>query len=164
MNEGGFPGAGNSGEAAEQAERDGDVELAEVVSRGTADFQLRLARLTAGLRDGDGAGAGKPGESSSRNCGLRIADCGFGRTLLWNLALGTWDFNRPLIDDFTAVLAGSGAEVDEVVGGAHDGFLVFDDDERVSLVAQAVHDADEAMDVARVEADGWFIEDKQGSC
>ena len=32
---------------------------------------------------------------------------------------------------------------------------------RVALVAESVHDADEAVDVARVEADGGFVEHEQ---
>ena len=45
----------------------------------------------------------------------------------------------------------------------HDGLFVFDDDEGVALVAEAVHDADEALDVAGVEADGGFVEHEQGA-
>ena len=66
-------------------------------------------------------------------------------------------------DDLAAVLAGTGAEVNEVIGGLHDGLLVLDDDEGVAFVAQAVHDADEAFDVAGVEADGGFVEHKEGA-
>ena len=51
----------------------------------------------------------------------------------------------------------------EVVGGAHDGFLVFDDDEGVALVAKSVHDTDEPVDVAGVETDGRFVEDEKGA-
>jgi hypothetical protein len=50
-----------------------------------------------------------------------------------------------------------------VVGGEHDGLLVLDDDKGVALVAEAVHDADEAVDVARVEADGGLVEDEEGA-
>src|SRR5690606_5675102 len=60
-----------------------------------------------------------------------------------------------------AVFAGGGAEVDEVVGGAHDGLLVLDHDQRITLVAEVVHDANEALDVAGVEADGRLIENEQ---
>ncbi len=67
-------------------------------------------------------------------------------------------------DDGAAVLAGTGADVDEVVGSLHDGLLVLDNDERVSFVAEAVHDADEAVDVAWVEADCWLVEDEERSC
>ena len=49
-----------------------------------------------------------------------------------------------------------------MIGGAHDGFLVLDDEECVAAVAQAFHDADEAADVAGVEADGGFVEDEEG--
>ena len=51
-----------------------------------------------------------------------------------------------------------------MVGGAHDGVFVFDDDEGVALVSQGVHDAGEAVDVAGVEADGGFVEDEEGAC
>jgi len=51
-----------------------------------------------------------------------------------------------------------------VVGGEHDGLLVFDDDKGVPLVAQAVHDADEAINVAGVEAYGGFVEDEESTC
>ena len=38
---------------------------------------------------------------------------------------------------------------------------MFDNDQGVSLVAEAVHDADEAVDVAGVEADGGLVEDEE---
>ena len=76
-----------------------------------------------------------------------------------------WDWRGwSLIDELAAVLAGAGAEVDEVVGGGHDGLFVFDDDEGVAFVAQAVHDADEALDVPRMQADGGLVEHKQSAC
>ena len=50
-----------------------------------------------------------------------------------------------------------------MVGGEHDSLLVLDDDERVSLVAEAMHDADEAVDIPGVEADGGFVEDEEGA-
>ena len=61
-----------------------------------------------------------------------------------------------------AFVASAGADFDDVIGGAHDGFLVLDDEEGVAAVAQAFHDADEAADVAGVEADGGFVEDEEG--
>ena len=67
-----------------------------------------------------------------------------------------------MVDDVAAVFAGAGADVEEVVGGSHDGFFVFDDEEGVSAVAEAVHDADEGVDVAGVKADGGFVEDEEG--
>jgi hypothetical protein len=63
-----------------------------------------------------------------------------------------------LIYEFTPESPRRRSEVDEVVSGLHDGLFVLDDDEGVALVAEAVHDADEVLDVAGVEADGGFIE------
>ena len=68
-----------------------------------------------------------------------------------------------MIDEGAAGGAGAGADIDEVVGGEHDGLLVLDDDEGVSLIAEAVHDADKAVDVAGVEADGGLVEDEKGA-
>ena len=68
---------------------------------------------------------------------------------------------RALIDDVAAVLACAGAEVDEMIGGAHHRVFVFDHYQRVSLVAKAVHDADEAVDVTGVESDGWLVEHEE---
>ena len=61
-----------------------------------------------------------------------------------------------------AGFAGGGADVDEVVGLAHDGFIVLDNDKGVAFVAERVHHLGEAVDVAVVEADGGFVEDEQG--
>jgi hypothetical protein len=69
-----------------------------------------------------------------------------------------------LINEFTPVRSRRRSQVDEVVGGAHDGVFVFDDNEGVALVTQRVHDGGEAVDVAGVEANGGFVEDEEGSC
>jgi len=69
-----------------------------------------------------------------------------------------------LIDEFPSESSRRRAEVDEVVGSLHHGLFVLDDDKGVSLVAEAVHDADEALDVAGVEADGGLVENEQRAC
>ena len=61
-------------------------------------------------------------------------------------------------DDFAAADAGAGAEVDEVIGGPHGVFVVFDDDDRVAEVAQVGQRIEQALVVARVEADRGFVE------
>ena len=63
--------------------------------------------------------------------------------------------------EFTALRAAARADLDEVVRGAHHGLLVLDDEQRVALVAQALHHADEPSDVARMQADARFIEHEQ---
>jgi hypothetical protein len=76
------------------------------------------------------------------------------------LGLGSgvvWWF--PLKDDFTAGAASAGAEVDQVIGSGDGVFVVFDDDERVAVIAQLDEGFEKGDIVARVEADGGFVED-----
>ena len=63
--------------------------------------------------------------------------------------------------DLAAALAGTGAHVEDAVGGEHDLRLVLDHHQRVAGVAQAPHDADHAFHVARMQADRRFIEHEQ---
>jgi hypothetical protein len=46
-----------------------------------------------------------------------------------------------------------GADLDDVVGGADHGLVVLDHDHRVAGVGQRADDADQTVDVARVQAD-----------
>ena len=62
-------------------------------------------------------------------------------------------------DDVPAVLARAGAEVDEVVGGAHHRLVVLDDEHGVAEVAEARERADEALVVDGVEADRRLVAD-----
>ena len=59
------------------------------------------------------------------------------------------------------MFAAAGADVEEVIRCSDHGFFVFDDGEGVAAVAQIGHDFDQATDVARVEANGGFVEDEQ---
>ncbi len=75
---------------------------------------------------------------------------------------GTSDLvERALKDDLAAVLAGSRAKIENVVRGADDFRIVFDDEHRVSDVAQPEQDLNEALRVARVKPDRGFVEDIQ---
>ena len=60
VDEGGFAGSGDAGDAAEDAEGDIGVEFVDVVAGGAADFD-EGGGFAAGLGDGDGAGAGEEG-------------------------------------------------------------------------------------------------------
>ena len=62
-------------------------------------------------------------------------------------------------DDLSPVLAGAGAQIDQVVGGVHRALVVLDDDDRVAEVAQALERADQLLVVALVEADRRLVED-----
>ena len=50
-----------------------------------------------------------------------------------------------------------------MVGGAEDVGIVLDDDDGVAEVAEVLEDADEAVGVAGVQADGWLVEDVEGA-
>ena len=65
MGEGGLAGAGDAGEADEEAEREVGVELAAGCG-GWLRWMARIcfAGLAAGCRDGDGFLAGEPGEGA----------------------------------------------------------------------------------------------------
>ena len=68
---------------------------------------------------------------------------------------------RTGIDDTATEFAGAEPHVDDLVGhGDHVG-VVLDDQHGVALVAQLPEDADEAQVVARVQADGRFVEHVQ---
>ena len=60
---------------------------------------------------------------------------------------------------FAAETAGFRADVDEVVGGADDVFVVFDHNDGVAHIAELAQHANEAIGVARVQPDGGFVED-----
>ena len=68
---------------------------------------------------------------------------------------------RTAEDELAAAIAATGPEFDDVIRGAHHGFLVLDDEQRVAFVAQRFHHADEAARVARVQADARLVEDEE---
>ena len=61
-------------------------------------------------------------------------------------------------DHVAAVHAGAGAHVDDPVGGADGVFVMFDDDHRITQVAQAEQRRQKAFVVPLVQADGQFIQ------
>ena len=66
---------------------------------------------------------------------------------------------RALRDDLAAVLAGAGAEVDDVVGGADRALVVLDHDHGVAEVPQPLERVDQLLVVALVEPDRGLVED-----
>ena len=57
------------------------------------------------------------------------------------------------------MLARAGAEVHEVVGGAHHRLVVLDDEDGVAEIAQPLERLDEARVVDGVQADGRLVAD-----
>ncbi len=78
---------------------------------------------------------------------------GDGRWVVHDLLRGAFG------DEVAAVLAGAGAEVEDVVGVADGVFVVLDDEDGVAEVAEVFEGGDEALVVALVEADGGLVED-----
>jgi hypothetical protein len=58
-------------------------------------------------------------------------------------------------DDAAALGTGFGADFEDVVGFGDDAEVVFDDDHGVTLVGEAVEDADELFDVGALQSGIW---------
>ena len=65
----------------------------------------------------------------------------------------------PSATTIAAVLAGAGAEVDEVIGLAHRLLVVLDDDDRVAEIAELLERREQARVVALMQPDGRLVED-----
>ena len=64
-------------------------------------------------------------------------------------------------DDFTAVGACPRSHVDNPIGGGHHLRIVLDHHQRVAAVLQSGHDAVDAIHVARVQAHGRLVQNKE---
>ena len=106
-------------DADEQAQGKGDVDVLEVVVPGAADGEQPAVGRFALL------GNRRSSALPERYWPVRLSR-DFARIV-----------ERPLGDDLAPLDAGAGAEIDEVVGGAHGVFIVLDDDDRVAHVARA---------------------------
>ena len=65
---------------------------------------------------------------------------------------------RALRDDGAALVAAFRAKVDDVVGDFDDIEIVFDDENRVALVAERLEDFQQLLDVGDMEAGGRFVQ------
>ncbi len=70
--------------------------------------------------------------------------------------------NLTLKYNISPASAGLGADFDHMIGGTDHRLVVLDDDNRVASVGQRADDAEESVDVARVQADGRLVEDEEG--
>ncbi len=144
VDDGGLAAAADAGDAAEEVEGDVEVDAAEVVDAGSGELEVLAAGLAAVLGDGDGEAAGEIFAGDGRGVGGDFGDGAGG-------------------EEMAAEFAGSGAEVEKVVGGADDVGVVLDDEDGVAEVAELFHDADELGGVAGVKADAWLVEDVEGA-
>ncbi len=68
---------------------------------------------------------------------------------------------RALGDDLTAILAGGGTEIADAVAARNDVPIVLDHDQRVAQIAELVQGRQQTLVVARVQADGRFVQHVQ---
>ena len=122
-------------------ERDRDVDPLQVVLAGAADDEL----AASACRRSSGTGIATLRRQVLAGQRRRVAD---------RPAAGV-----PCGDDPAAVLAGAGAEVDDVVGGADRVLVVLDDDHGVAEVAEALQRRDQLRVVALVQPDRRLVED-----
>jgi hypothetical protein len=62
-------------------------------------------------------------------------------------------------DDPAAVVAGTGAEIDDPIGVRHDRLVMLDDDHRLTGVNEPVEQAKQLFDIGEVQAAGRLVED-----
>ena len=72
-------------------------------------------------------------------------------------------YSRTSKDKLPAAFPATRTDVDEVIGGADHGFLMFDDNESVAEIAEPLHHSDEFANIAGMQPDGWLVEDEQGA-
>src|SRR5271170_6919172 len=140
VNERGLARSRDAGDADEHVQRYLDIDALEVVAACAAQLEAFLSGFTAARGNGDG----ELSVELAAGDGVRVA-----------LDL----FNGSGGEDAAAELACSRTEVEEIVGGADHVRVVLYDEDGVAEVAEVVEDADELGSVARVQADGWLIED-----
>ena len=110
---------------------------------GSVDGEARgVLRRASCLRDLDVLATGE--EATGRSVGRQKFLAGAGKT------------------ELPAFGSGFGSDFHEMVGGSHDGFVVLDDDNGVSLIGETAEDADQAIEVAWMETDRGFIENEKG--
>ena len=139
VDQGRLAGAGNAGDAGEQAERDLDVDAVQVVAGGLQHAQ---------------AFAPAPAFGRHRNPPLA------GQVLAGEGRGGALDVRRRAGRHHPAAVdTGAGAQIDHVVGAADGALVVFHHHHRVAQIAQALERAQQARVVALMQADRGLVED-----
>ena len=176
VNQRGLSRAGHARDAIKNAERNFHVHVLEIVlaRTGDADGSLRFAaRLWNRNRFASAEiiarqRLGSARDSRAGNGALAIANFVCGRMFRRGAETGTRGacapqhfFQFTTENQFAAVLAATGPDIDDVIGRADDRLLVFHHEQRVPLVAQIVHHAHEPADIARMQADAWFVHDEK---
>src|SRR5262249_42208451 len=128
------------GDRNEEAERNLDIDILEVVVSCTVDLKAFSRRRPSLVRDGN---LFHPGEILAGKAVRIRAHVGEGT------GRDHWSPRHP----------GTGSEVNEIVSGAHGFFVVLDDDHGIAHIPEPFQAAQQPFVVARVQADTRLIED-----
>ncbi len=139
VDESGFSGAAYAGYDGQHAERDHQIHILQIVEGRAGNTEKFPDGLVPGAGNGDAHFAAEVAASD----GFRVAQ---------HFGVGARK-EQP-----AAEFAGTGAEIEDVVGGGDGVRVVLDDEDGVAEIAQGFQDVDEALGVSRMKADGWFIE------
>ena len=134
-----FARTGHARDAGEPAHGQPDVQVLEVVLARAKNRKPRAVHAAAGGRYGD------------RLLSAQVLACQRSRA-------GGHGAGTALGHDLTAVDAGARAEIHDVVGRPHGLFIVFDDDDRISLVPQMAQGIQQPPVVPWMQADARFVE------
>ena len=143
LNQGGLAGAADPGHANQALQRKFNRDVFQVVVAGTFQNQARRVLRHQPLKTH--ADLLAPAQVSARER-IGMAQIGGGAVK----------------HDLSAALARAGAHVDHAVGGQHHRRVVLHHHQRVAGVAQALHGHDDAVHVARVQANAGLVQHKQG--
>jgi hypothetical protein len=91
--------------------------------------------------------------------GLATGEVGPRRRLFDLKEAGGWSG----IKEAAAFRAGAGAELENVLCGANDGFIVFYHEDGVAGLPEFPEEAQQAVGVAGMESDAGFVEDEEGA-
>ena len=75
-----------------------------------------------------------------------------------SVSIAPYMWPASLWDNFSPMDPCAWTKIDDMVGGAHGVFVMFDDKEGVAPITKATEDAEKLLIVARVETDSGFIE------
>jgi hypothetical protein len=137
----GLPRPAHAGDGRQHAERELDVDVLQVVGARALDEDV------AAVGGAPGAGCLNRALAAQVRAGQRA------------VAVPEQLGGRPLEDHLPAVLAGPGAEVHDVVGGADRLLVVFDDEDGVAEIAEAGERGEQRAVVALVQPDRRLVED-----
>ena len=141
----GFAAAAHACYHGKDSERNADINIFEIVGAGTVNRQHPAITLTAMLGNRDKIAAAKIGT-------------GNGCRHLLNF------FHRTLCHHFTAMLACSRTDVDNLVSSIHRFLVMLNDNQCITQITQMLKRFQQLTVIALVQTDARFIQNIQHAC